>query len=736
MVRPASLLPALVAAAAALAGPLALAGPASALPVPETSSIAAHAAVRTALHAAAPHPRAGAAPRYDAPLAVSIDTLTPAYVPRRGPIRVTGSVTNNSDEVWTDVRTYSFISSTPMTSAEELKDAAAVDPEEYVGDRVTEPGTFDTIDQIDPGASAPYSIKVPRKDLPVSAAGVYWFGVHALGATPEGRLDGADGRARTFLPLVDPTRKSVQTALVVPLRRDISWAPDGSLEDGPGWTADLAPGGRLRSLVDFGASAGSRPITWLLDPALPDAVRRLAEGNAPRSIAPTDATGPGATESPSPSDSASPSDGTTTSDQQAADSAATVAGDAWLDRLHDALRNSEILALPYGDLDVSAAAASDPGLYERARRRSGTTLAPWGLSMHPAIGAPSGYLSTQAIHLADPSDTVLVTDRMIDGDAPTVARAPGHTLVTTSNAAATGGPGPEDRLTSVALRQRIVSEAALRLLEPGRPPLVVVLPHDWVPIDTSGFFEGLDIPWLDLTTVSGAASRTGRAVPEDALHYPQRQVDRELDVANFTSAEGLVDAGKTLQNVLTQNTTVARAVADQAMTSTSYSARLHPDGSRASADRSREWIDGQLASIAVEAPSAVTLSSTTGRFAATVSNGLDQPVTVRIKALSDQPMTIEGPQEVVVAPHGRNTVLLNAHTSTLGVHNVTLVVTDLDGTPLGSSDQLPIRSAQVSTVIWVILGTGVVLLFGAIAVRLVRRVRAARRARTAAGSAA
>ncbi len=39
---------------------------------------------------------------------------------------------------------------------------------------------------------------------------------------------------------------------------------------------------------------------------------------------------------------------------------------------------------------------------------------------------------------------------------------------------------------------------------------------------------------------------------------------------------------------------------------------------------------------------------------------------------------------------------------------------------------VPIRAAQVSGVIWLIMGSGAVLLFGAIAVRLVRRVRAAR----------
>ena len=50
---------------------------------------------------------------------------------------------------------------------------------------------------------------------------------------------------------------------------------------------------------------------------------------------------------------------------------------------------------------------------------------------------------------------------------------------------------------------------------------------------------------------------------------------------------------------------------------------------------------------------------------------------------------------------------------------MTLLLTDSEGTPLGSSDSLPIRSNRVSNVIWLILGTGVALLFGTIVVRLV-----------------
>jgi hypothetical protein len=98
-------------------------------------------------------------------------------------------------------------------------------------------------------------------------------------------------------------------------------------------------------------------------------------------------------------------------------------------------------------------------------------------------------------------------------------------------------------------------------------------------------------------------------------------------------------------------------------------------------------------------------------------------VTISILARSDSGITITPPEPVEMAPKSRTSVLLQARTTEAAVHNVTLLLTDAEGTPLGSSDRLPIRSAQVSNVIWVILGAGVLLLFGAILVRLVRRVR-------------
>ena len=570
-------------------------------------------------------------------------------------------------------------------------------------------------------------MRLPRATLEVSEPGVYWFGIHALGEGPEPRDATADGRARTFLPLVPTTRRSVDTALVVPIRRGISHAPDGSVAGLAGWLRTLSADGRLRSLVDFGTAAGSRPITWLVDPAVPDTVRALTTGNPPRSVAPSGET-PG---QPSPDPTADPDgleDPITPLAAEELLEEAGLAARAWLNRLQEGLDGSEILALPYGDLDVASAAELGRSLYPQARDRSGNQLAPWGLSMSPAVAPPLGWLSPEALELVGGRATVLLTDRAFDEQPPPLARLGRARVLATSSGAASGGPGPDDQLAPVAFRQRIISEAAVRLLSDPRQPLVVLLPRRFSPSASTGFFEGLDLDWLNLTTVSDLEDRRGRRVDPDTITYPTSEARREIAATNFAATTSLIRAGETLQHVLTENDTVAADVADEARDAVSYASRRHPEAARTAADRARTWIEDQLGSVTIEAPPSVTLSGIKGRFAATITNELDQPLTVSIEALTDSTLTISGPDTVAVGPGGRTTVLLNASTAELGVHNVTLVVTDASGTPLGSSYTVPVRSAQVSKVIWVIIGSGVALLFGAIGVRLQRRLHRAGKA--------
>ncbi len=278
------------------------------------------------------------------------------------------------------------------------------------------------------------------------------------------------------------------------------------------------------------------------------------------------------------------------------------------------------------------------------------------------------------------------------------------------------------------MRQRLLSEAAVRFLRDDPAPLTVMLPHDWKPAGGSTYFGGLEVPWLDLTSVTALARSTdAEQVDPTALRYPGWQQEQELDQASFDAAEELVDSGTMLQNLLTLNNLVAGTVSDQALGTLSYSARTSPIANRASAIAARRWIDDRVGRISVSSSRAVTLSSASGRFSATVSNSLDQPVTVSLDALSDRELDIQGPARVDVPANGRQTVLLTASTDESGIHEVTLLVTDKRGTPLGPRTELTIRSAQVSNVIWAFIGVGAALLFGAIGLRLFRRIRDARR---------
>ncbi len=662
------------------------------------------------------------------PLIITIDSLTPGEIPEQGPVQIRGSVTNRDDEAWSTIDLYPFVSSTPIRSRAALTEAAALPADEVVGDRILEVEA--NVEELQPGSSSTFSITVPRSVLDAyigGAPGVYWFGVHAIGASASLPRDTfADGRARTFLPLVPPqTKGAVGTALVVPLRRFLGREPDGSLSDPDAWQRSLSAEGRLRESVEFGAAAGPGQLSYLVDPALPDAVRRLENGNPPRSLEPTDEViEPGESPSPSPTEDEEGDDGEEGEENSELVTPEMETAATWLNELESVLQAQELLTLPYGDLDLAGAADHDPALIELAGTQVSTTLDEWGLTGSPVVGSPSGYLDAGAIAATAPEAPVLLSDRAFLGDAPGVASLDDRKLVIASTGASAGGPAPGDRVASVALRQRILSEAALRVLEPGRrDPLVVVMPAGLTSLGAEEFFAGLDVDWVDLTTLTDATARTGRTVGVEDLVYPSRQDMLELDLETFEAADGLIGDGETLQNLLTRNDEVAAELAEEALTGVSYAARQAQLSSRAGLNRSRVWVQDRLQAVEIGAPPGVTLSSATGDFVATVTNRLDQPVTVSIVARSDSGIRVTPPETVDLAPKSRTSVLLQARTSQAAVHNVTLLLTDAEGTPLGSSDRLPIRSAQVSNVIWVIMGAGVLLLFGTILLRLVRRIR-------------
>jgi len=125
----------------------------------------------------------------------------------------------------------------------------------------------------------------------------------------------------------------------------------------------------------------------------------------------------------------------------------------------------------------------------------------------------------------------------------------------------------------------------------------------------------------------------------------------------------------------------------------------------------------------------VVLSSDTGEFNVTVVNGMEHPVQVQVRAESGADVSIESSPVLRLQPGDRYTRLMRATAHRLGSYDSRLTVTTEDGTPVGPAVTVPVQANQVSQVIWVVVGVGLVLLFGTIALRLVRRLLAFRRTR-------
>ena len=526
MLRPLSLLPALVAVAATTWRRGTSRGRRSS----GAASVAERAVATSRSNArAATTARVRARAARD-PLEVSIAGLTPSYLPEKGPIEITGTVTNVSPDPFTAVNLHAFVAEQPDHDQRRARRCDRRDAAEFVGDRITTPGTFDHIDMLEPGESELFRIRVPRKELLVSAPGVYWFGVHALGDSVEPR----DDTCRRPSPHVHPAAAAEDRSRSTPPWSSHSGTRSGtpataaSLDEERVGRPTLSSGGALRTLVDFGASAGSRPVTWLVDPAVPEAVRRLVAGNPPRSLEDTVPSGePGEGESPIRESHRRTNRrrvrrrGARTSRSRRR-IAATEPGTAWLDRCEDAMAGDEILALPYGDVDVSAAAEQRPRDVRRGTPAQRPDLEPGGFTDQPRrllaerIRRPRGAAGDPR-RLDDPGHRRGCSRRRRTAPSPGSTAAD---LFPTSWSPRRAARAPATRCPPSPCASRSSARPPSALLYPERPPLLVVMPQTWDPDSTLGFFGGLDVDWLNLVDIGEATSRRGVGLEADDLEYP------------------------------------------------------------------------------------------------------------------------------------------------------------------------------------------------------------------------
>jgi len=668
----------------------------------------------------------------DTPLEVSLGSMSPSSVPARGRITITGQVTNRSDSTWTDLNVYLLTSPEPFTTSRELEEASATDPGVEIGGRLLTPGLYDEIGDLAPGSSTKYTLSVAREDLQVSGApGVYWLGVHVLGADPSGRDSVADGRARTFIPLMQRGGPRTRLSLVTPVKAAVERQPDGRLSDLSAWQELLSPEGRLGRLVQLSGTSFDVPLTWLVDPAVLDAARTAAVDNPPMSTGATD-TDDDPTNAPQPSNdpSASESSSGEPPGQEPPELSpeARVAA-AWLDVFRRQSDQHTVLTAPYGDVDLAALLRGDnEATYQRATDLSAATMERLNVDVSPVIAPPSGYLPNLALPKIDPSTPLILGDGAApEAQGSTAIGRQRHRIVLTDSSAGAGGPGPGPRFEALAVRQRILSEAAVHALTGGGDePLVVSTPQLWDPGSEwriADFFPGFDVPWL--RTVDVPAVTAGSPAEYDGkLSYPRAERRAELPIANLLATQELIEVGRVYADLLTRNDTVDDFTARSAMLASSYAARADANAAMLRARRTSQSIRADLRKVTIDGPPFVTMSSEEGTFQVTILNGLREPVTVGIEAnTGSDDLVIPSPNPVALGPGQRASVRLQATSKEIGVHSVTLIPTSPSGEPLGTATRFNVRSSQVGLVIWVVIGLGAAVLFATVGIRIVRRMR-------------
>ena len=114
------------------------------------------------------------------------------------------------------------------------------------------------------------------------------------------------------------------------------------------------------------------------------------------------------------------------------------------------------------------------------------------------------------------------------------------------------------------------------------------------------------------------------------------------------------------------------------------------------------------------------LSSSSNSLPATITNHLDQAVTVRIAFVSENPQRLSVPETPdITVPAGETvTAEFTAHAHTNGSVNVTAHLETPQGRPIGASQQITLRATSFGRVGWIIVILSGVVFMGATAIRI------------------
>jgi Family of unknown function (DUF6049) len=661
---------------------------------------------------------------------VTVTTLSPAVATAGSTLQVAGTVTNTGTQTVRRASVRVRLSDTRLNSRSELVAVMAGRVSSRDGQVIVEA----PLDDLAPGTSAPFDLRQPLDEV-TSLTG---FGVYALGVEVVGARGGGDpGRlafTRTLLPWVPatpdfrPTGFSWVWPLVdAPVRLANGRFADDSL------AADLAVGGRLDRLLQAGVrlQQPGAAVTWAIDPDLVATVADMADGNGYRVVSPDGGTVPGG---------------------------GGGLAQRWLGELRDATAGRDVLALPYADPDLAAlvhhgreadiARALDVGAGVFAQQLPAASIVD-GLSW-----PINGYLDRDTLAALSRAD---VTATVLDGRAlPTtidLSYTPSGRAQLTSGAgrvaALVADPGLADLLgrarprtaNPVLAAQRVVAETAMitsELPSTGTARTIVAMPpRRWDP--SQEFLDQLQAmsvaPWAAPVSLRALAESRPPEVDRSRLRYPRAQRAQELPESYLLALDVYGTSITTFGGILTDPTPLVPRLQLSLLRLESSWWRDRDSARGIRLDREKKYLSDLRQRVRVQ-PGSFTFGSKSGKIPLTLVNGLPQEVIVVLR-LEPQTLGLRlapvKPQRI--GPNQKIQVEVQATAVANGPVAVSATLHTRSGEPYSQPVLLRVNVTQIGSVALVITVGSAVVLFLAAGIRVVRRVRAARRAEPGTGPA-
>ncbi|GAB3405542.1 DUF6049 family protein [Flindersiella endophytica] len=674
-----------------------------------------------------------AQPAFAAPEGASktvLDSITPTVSPATKSITVSGRVINTGKLPLDNVVAYFWFSrdgkplTTPAQIAEEARKQPRLEEKTDHDGRLTWPGGYEApvTDELQPGATARFTLTVPvsvLREKYKDQAGALTPGIYVAGAdvrgTPSGWSKRVMSSSRTFQPWLPAENKltPVEVAFLLPMaaKPDVVSTSDRELLDDND-TKLFGRDGRLSKLLDLGAAHN---LSYLVDPALLEKAQVMSNP-----------------------------DGYTVGSRRYPGSAEAL---AWLEKARGLLATHDTLMLPYADPDVAALTHNKlTGSFGAALQESNAAAGRFETSGTTITWPGTGYADNatlEAIAGADGSNVLLSRSALpglkADGTNPTaalVAPSKGLTALVYDPALTAAQPGVADN--PVFTQQRFLAETALLALQGASPDgqrrVVAALPRDWNPGGReSALFDAVDsMPWLRTVSanavLSGAPSAYGRPAA-----YPASQRKAELGEQTIGKLRTLSKTNATYLDVLTDGADRRSELQLSFARAASTAWRSDETRNAALINALEADISSQIGRIRLVKPSIVTMSSDSGRFPLTVSNGnRDLTVQVALEIKPQRPvLTIEPTDPVNIVPLRRQTIRVTAeaNSSDPGATLVKARVVTPNGTPITDWQTFTVRVEGYGQIGWGVIGVGLGLLCLATVLRIFRRIRAAVRSR-------